>query len=67
MNGNLTLYLDQYGNHWFARTVDQLREQIGGRVSKMYVDKTDGSIAHIGYVIGQHWCRAYRPVEHPTA
>ena len=63
MNGILTLYLDQYGNRWFARTVRELREQIGGRVSRMFCDKADGSTVHVGYVVGQHWCTAFRPYE----
>lgn len=63
MNGKLTLYVDQYGNNWYARTVKELREQIGGSVQKMYEDKTNGSAVHIGYVVGQHWCRAFQPVE----
>ena len=63
MQGKMMLYLDQWGNKFWARTVKELREQIPGRVSKMYVDKKDGSIAHVGYVIGEHWLTAYAPVE----
>lgn len=63
MQGKMMLYLDQWGNKFWARTVKELREQIPGRVSKMYVDKKDGSIAHVGYVIGEHWLTAYCPVE----
>jgi hypothetical protein len=33
-------------------------------VSKMYVDGKDGTAVHIGYVVGRHWCTAYRRVEH---
>jgi hypothetical protein len=62
MNGNLTLYVDQYGKTWTARTVKELREKVGGgRVSKMYVDTKDGP-KHCGYVIGVHWCSAFEPV-----
>ena len=32
---------------------------------QVYVDKKDGSVVHCGYVIGQHWLTAYRPVEIP--
>jgi hypothetical protein len=66
MNGKLMLYLDQWGNRWWAKTVKELREQIGmggSRVSKMYVDKKDGRSVHIGYVVGQHWLTAYQPME----
>lgn len=57
------LYLDQYGQRYYARTLKELREQIGGRVSKMYKDKKDGSTVFVGYVIGQSWLTAYTPVE----
>ena len=66
MKGKRLLYIDQYGYKYYASTVKELRSQIGmggSRVSKMYVDKVDGSIAHIGYVIGQYWLTAYQPVE----
>jgi hypothetical protein len=66
MNGTQTLYIDQWGSRWWAKTVKQLREQIGmggGRVSKMYADKKDGRSVHIGYVIGRHWLTAYQRVE----
>lgn len=57
-----TLYRDQYGNTFMAATVKDLREQIGGAVSKMYVDDKDGKSWHVGYVVGQHWCTAYVPL-----
>jgi hypothetical protein len=66
LNGKQTLFLDQYGNKFWATTVAGLRDNIGmgrSRVSKMYRDKADGSAVHVGYVIGQHWLTAYRPVE----
>lgn len=69
MNGKLLLYIDQYGTKFWAKTVTELREQIGmggSRVSKMYRDKTDGRIMHVGYVIGGHWLTAYAPVEIPA-
>lgn len=67
MNGKLMLYLDQYGDPFWARTLAELREAVGGgRVEKMYVDKKDGSTVHCGYVVGDHWCTAYQPVELPA-
>jgi hypothetical protein len=66
MNGKPTLYLDQWGNRFWASTLKDLRKQIemgGSRVAKMYVDKKDGDVAHVGYVIGQHWLTAYQRVE----
>jgi len=66
MNGNLTLYIDQYGERHWARTVTELRQKIGGKVSKMYVDKKDGRTVQIGYVVGRLWCTAYAPIERPA-
>lgn len=68
MGGKLMLYLDQYGNRWFARTVAELRAQIGGggsRVSKMYAERAGGDV-HTGYVVGPHWCTAFEPVARPA-
>lgn len=67
MNGKLILYIDQWGSQWFAYSVKELREKIGGgKVWKMYIDKKDGPPVHIGYVVGRHWCQAYAPVELPA-
>lgn len=64
MKGQFTLYLDQYGNRFPAMTIKELSEKVGGgRISKMYRDKKNGRTVHCGYVIGQHWLTAYRPVE----
>ena len=66
MNGKNTLYLDQWQNVYWAKTVKELRQQVEGggcRVSKMYRDKKDGSVVHVGYVIGPHWFVAFKPVE----
>lgn len=66
MQNKPTLYLDQYGNRFWAKTIKELRNQIGmggSRVSKMYRDKKDGSVVHVGYVVGSHWLTAYQPVE----
>ena len=61
-----TLYVDQYGNRFYATTRKELQEQIGmghSRVAKMYRDTSKGVSKHIGYVIGGHWLRAYAPIE----
>lgn len=64
MRGTLTLYLDQYGNRIFARTLQELQQKaFGGKVSKMYSDTKDGRTLHVGYVIGKHWFSAFRPFE----
>lgn len=62
----MKLYLDQYGNRFYAETLKELRKQIGGggsRVSLMYVDKKNGDVMTTGYVIGGHWLTAYQPLE----
>ena len=61
-----TLYIDQYGNQFVASTIKELREQIPGRCSRMYIDRKDGSTLHVGYVIGQHWLTMFRRVEVPV-
>lgn len=66
MHGKPCLYVDQYGNKFYARTVKELRGKIqggGSRVSRMYNDKADGTTVHTGYVIGPHWLTAYVPFE----
>ena len=61
------LYIDQFGARIWARTVKELRAAVGGgRISKMYVDKANGQIVHIGYVVGKHWLAAYAPIEKPA-
>lgn len=66
MSNQRKLYIDQYGNRFWACTLKELRSQIGGggsRVSTMYRDKKNGPPVRIGYVIGQHWLTAYVPLE----
>ncbi len=63
------LYIDQFGQHWHARTVKELREQIGNgksRVSKMYRDSKDGTSYHVGYTIGTYWLDAFTPMRKPV-
>lgn len=60
----MTLYLDQHGCRYWAKSRKKLQEQVGaGRVSIMYRDKKDGSTVKVGYVIGKHWLEAFEPVE----
>jgi hypothetical protein len=65
MNGILMLYISQYGDKFYARTVKSLKEDncLPGKISKMYIDKKDGTTKHIGYVIGGLWLTAYTPYE----
>lgn len=61
------LWIDQYGNKFRARTRKELVQKVGGgKVSIMYVDKSDGTTVRAGYVVGQHWCSQYAPVERPA-
>ena len=70
MNGTLMLYLDQYGNHFYARTDRELREKVGSsgsRIAKMYVENgADGEPRHVGYVIAGHWLKMFAPIELPV-
>ena len=70
MNGRLMLYLDQFGNYFYAGTVRELRRKVGSsgsRIAKMYVrNGADGEPRHIGYVIAGHWLRVFAPIELPV-
>lgn len=60
------LWLDQYGNRFWAATRKELRAQIGSggsRVSTMYCDKKDGRTVKTDYVVGEHWLTRFAPVE----
>lgn len=54
-----TLYVDQYGNKFYANTLKELREQVSGRCSRMFIDTKGGKVFHVGYVIGGHWLTGY--------
>lgn len=69
MKGKLFLYVDQYGNRYYSKTVKELRSKIlggGSRISKMYRDCKSGKTVHCGYVVGGRWLTAYQPVELPA-
>jgi len=70
MNGKLLLYVDQFGNHFYARTVRELREKVGSsgsRIAKMYVENgADDEPRHVGYVIAGHWLKMFAPIELPV-
>lgn len=58
------LWIDQYGQPVWARTVKELREKCGGgRVFKIYADKKDGRTVLTGYGIGRRWFNRFAPVE----
>ena len=61
------LYVDQYGNKFYASTVKELCEQIGrSKAQRMYCDDKNGKTHHVGYVIGPHWLTEYAPVRRPA-
>lgn len=63
MRGKLILYMDQYRNSIVVTSVKQLQSYAGGgRVSKMFVDGTDGKTYHTGYVVGPYWFTAFVPL-----
>ena len=56
------LGVDQYGHCYpfLIHPRKELIEKIGvSHVSKMYVDKKSGEIAHVGYVIGGLWVELF--------
>ncbi len=64
LNGTQTLFIDQYGQPVWAKTLAELREKAGGgRASKQYGDKKDGRTVHNGYVVGARWFTAFAPIE----
>jgi hypothetical protein len=64
---NQRLFVDQNGQTYLVHNVKELQKTLGGRVSKMYQDKVDGSVVHVGYAIGTYWLREYQPVEKPAS
>ena len=58
----VTLYVSQYGDRFYAYTLKQLREKLGGRCQRMFQDGPNGEIYHVGYVIGPLWLTAYAPL-----
>lgn len=59
------LYINQYGQRYYATTVKELRKQVlkgGSRVSRMFIAGDSGEILHIGYMIGGEWLTKYAPV-----
>lgn len=69
MNRPMRHFRDQYGGWHRARTVRELREQIGGGGSRVYAAvryKAEGPPVHVGYVIGDYWLEEWAPVERPV-
>lgn len=64
------LYIDQYGQKVWARTVRELKDKAGpGRVFKIYCDMVRGPNAgkscHTGYGVGHRWFTAFIPYQVP--
>lgn len=61
----MILWVDQYGQKIWARTIKELREKCGGgKVSKMYEEFKDGSF-QVGYGVGSRWFSAFLPMRRP--
>ena len=56
------LWIDQYDQRYWTENMTQLRKQLSGSCSKMYVDGKDGKVYHVGYVIGKLWLNCYTPM-----
>jgi hypothetical protein len=65
MNGKLMLYIDQYGQPIWARTVRELRSKCGGgRVFKIYCDRSNPPrTVQVGVGVGSRWFNRYIPWE----
>jgi hypothetical protein len=59
------LWIDQYGQHVWARTLKELRLKCGGgRIGKVYRDDPlTKRTTHCGYFVGSRWFSRYAPVE----
>ena len=67
MQKPMHLWLDQYAQPIWARTIKELREKAGGgRVFKIYADKRNGRTVQTGYGVGRRWFTRYQPVEIPA-
>jgi hypothetical protein len=63
----MRLFLDQWGNSYFADTIKELCKKVGySKARKMYVDLKGGGTAHVGYVVGPHWFTEYTRVTRPA-
>jgi len=55
------LYIDQYGDKFWARTVKELCEKIGVPKARKMYDDFDGRSYQVGYVIGEYWLLEFTP------
>lgn len=67
-DGKPVLFIDQYGDRFWARSLAELRGQCPGAVTAQYNDRKDGSTVRNGYAIGvgganERWLTAFKPIE----
>jgi hypothetical protein len=54
--------IDQYGNHYdglLRPRKDLLNRLYRKHAEKMYIDKIDGTVKHVGYIIAGLWISLY--------
>ena len=60
------LLVDQHGCMYHANSVKSLVRAVSGygspRVRRLCRRTPNGGAEHVGYVVGDRWCRAYLPV-----
>jgi len=58
------LFVDQYGNKFYAKNPKHLKEQYGikGKIERIFNDGVDGKTYWTGYKIGQHWFDLFTPL-----
>ena len=64
-DGKPVMFIDDLtGAPVWASSLKELRQRVpGANKGFMYVDKPDGSTVRIGYVIGDRWLTAFKPIE----
>jgi hypothetical protein len=62
------LGIDQYGTRYdgLQHPRKDLKARLGGKINKMYVDNTDGSTSHVGYVVGGLWVQLFEYFNKPV-
>jgi hypothetical protein len=69
MNGRAMLWLDQWGQPYWSKTIRELCQKLGyarRSARPMYVDGTDGKSYRTGVVIGRFWLSGYFPLRDET-
>ena len=61
--GQLYMAVDQNGNcyHGLTHPRKELCERLGRKhADRMYIDHSDGTVSHIGYIIAGLWLRLHK-------